>query len=100
MKVSDLLSDTSKWIKHDYARNVFGDTVDSQDSTAAKWCLSGAIRACNPSNFSEVVRIEKWLAGALYNLGLLKLGGNIEMWNDEEGRKFSDIVMVLKLFDM
>jgi len=46
MKVSELLSDRSKWTQEVCARDKHGDPIDFHDPLACKWCLLGAVYRC------------------------------------------------------
>ena len=46
MKVSELLSDRSKWTQGASARDKHGDIVDPEDPVACKWCFIGALYYC------------------------------------------------------
>lgn len=46
MKIRELYSDSSKWIKRALARNKSGTEVDYNDETAVQWCLIGALHHC------------------------------------------------------
>jgi len=69
MKVSELLSDRSKWTQGASARDKHDDIVDPEDPAACKWCFLGALYFCythnegktalNPSWQSAYWRIEK-----------------------------------------
>lgn len=46
MKVSELLSDESKWTQKAMARNRSGEEIELRSPNACKWCLFGAILRC------------------------------------------------------
>ena len=46
MKIRELLSDESKWIKWHEAQDKGGKVVDPLNPKAAKWCLQGAMAKC------------------------------------------------------
>jgi len=46
MKVSELLSDRSKWTQGASARDKHGDICDPEDPAACKWCFVGALYHC------------------------------------------------------
>ncbi len=55
MKVSELLTDESKFVQHCFACNPIGDPVRVIDPSAIRWSLYGAVMKCyskavNPSN--------------------------------------------------
>ena len=49
MKVSELLSDRSKWTQGANARDKHGDIVDPEDPAACKWCFWAALKYCYPN---------------------------------------------------
>ncbi len=46
MKVRDLLTDESKWVRGIYALDERGNGLKSTDPRAVCWCLLGAINKC------------------------------------------------------
>lgn len=83
MKVKELLSDETKWIKGDYARDKSGKTAFPNSLDAACWCLHGAIIHCyyqsiKYSSVERLVRKELQLA-------------SIHKWNDDPKRTFQDV---------
>lgn len=50
-KLTDILTDESKWCKRSSGRTIKNDMVDWRHESACKWCLMGAIFKC--FNFSS-----------------------------------------------
>jgi hypothetical protein len=46
--VLDLLTDPAHWTQGTFARNKYGNPVNSAGPTAVCWCLLGAINLCYP----------------------------------------------------
>lgn len=94
MKVSQLLTDASKWTQRRAAIDADGDSVNVQDVAACRFCLSGAIRRCYPDR-EERFRV--------LNTVINEIGGNAAVrstmeWNDDPRRTFDEVrALVLKL---
>ncbi len=85
MKVSELLTDESKWTKEAYARNSSGDVINMSDPLATSFCLMCALRKCYGFNHT------------IYNTIWTSIG-NIQTWNDKPERTFQDVrELILKL---
>lgn len=54
MKISELLSDESKFTRETFARDKFGISVIPQSERAVCWCTTGAIWRCYPENYDDV----------------------------------------------
>lgn len=82
MKVSELLTDKSKWTQKTLARNMYGQSVDAEDHEACSWCIQGAVLKCygHPKNIDIKERIYA-------QLGSLYIGG----WNDDPTRTFAEV---------
>ena len=50
MKVRELLDSPEKWIQGEFAVDASGHPVSEISPTACKWCLSGAVYHCYPSD--------------------------------------------------
>jgi hypothetical protein len=95
MKVKELLTDSSKWIQGDFAKDQNGVSVKDVNK-GCKWCLSGAILYCYPNNkhydaFCKVIDF-------LYNNYPNAI--SIVDFNDETGRTFEEIRHVLEETDI
>lgn len=53
-KVVKLLSDKTKWIQYNAAKDKNGQVIFSEDEAAAKWCLLGAIWKCYGSTDNNI----------------------------------------------
>lgn len=80
MKLQDLLVNETKWLQGCYSKDKYGNTVNPHSDLACRWCLVGAIQKCYYPIPSKV-----WYKIADH------LNENPIAWNDEPGRKFSDI---------
>jgi hypothetical protein len=83
MKLSELLTDASRWTKNHYAIDTEGRPVQSRSPQAARWCLSGAICRCY-STQDERLTAEEALREAAGTL-------DIVAWNDAFERTFADV---------
>ena len=72
MKVSELLSDESKWTTRYLSRNKNDNPVYYDDNDACKWCLLGAMLKCYEHNGYEKV----------FCLTQRTIGGLIGTFND------------------
>ena len=96
MKISDILTDESKWTRGVFARNENDDPVDSLSKEAVKFCLIGAAnRACYESNSSDVRSIDR-----LHQIVVKRGYTSVSMFNDASDVTFSDILEVIKEADV
>ena len=56
MKVHELLSNKSAWIKLSYARDYNNNIVSCLSDEAVCFCLAGAIMKCYNDNYIEIVK--------------------------------------------
>ncbi len=89
MKVKELLTDKTKWIKGYYAVNKAGDFVSQHSDEATCWCLVGAIYRCYPGVGREHV-----LDTVHSRIG------NITIWNDSTERTFQNIKDLVNSLDI
>ena len=91
MKVKDLLTDESKWVKGAYARTAEGRRAGSCESDAVRFCLLGAITRCYPNaGFGEVLnRVVDQLPGRA-----------IAEWNDDQSTTFTDVRNLVEKLDI
>lgn len=92
-KPSQLLRSKSRWTQGEYARSKFGNKIDLKSSRAVSWCLDGALCKCLKT-VKEVYKAydvinEILVKEKMYYHGLIN-------WNDELGRKHSEVVALLK----
>jgi hypothetical protein len=95
MKVSELLSDASKWCQGYLAIDKSGDPVAPEASEATSWCLFGALCKCYPYyNYNKTYRsvIEK-----LYDEGTYL---TIPQYNDSPERTFEEIHTLVQELDL
>ena len=79
MKVRELLSDETKWLKGDYSAN-------------GRYCLRGAINACyavgSNEKYAVMMRVRQMLDDSITN------------WNDAPERTFSDVRALIEQLDI
>ena len=91
MKVCELLDDEKKWMKHDFAADKKGHSVQPESKRACRWCLAGAIFMCYPYSANEIV------ARVIKRIGH---GSSISSWNDDSWRRFSDVRELIDELDI
>ena len=89
MKLSELLSDESKWIKGRFAVDSDGNMVSTNDPSACRFCLEGAIyRCCRGPGLGQILnRVDIRTRAKGYN--------SIPAFNDDENTTFEDIKTLL-----
>ena len=89
MKVRELLSDESKWIRGILARNYAHVECTPKDPNATQWCLAGAVARCYPTEEHEplIERIEIAV-------------GWITFWNDNPNRTFAEVKALVDRLDI
>lgn len=98
MKISELLSDESKWCKGDYARDAQGMPINHLSSDARSWCLLGAAYRCYYSD--EAVRVISKMSEALRASGMDGGWGEISEFNDDPDTDFKTIRKFLVELDL
>jgi hypothetical protein len=88
MKVSELLRDPSRWIKHAMARDALGELVPTCDTKACQWCLIGAVSRCDVKS--------KPIRDAIEKLFPDRFRDSILFFNDHPDTTFADVQAVLK----
>lgn len=90
MKISDILTDESKWTKKTFARNNSGHRVKATDPNAVRFCLFGAAdRASQIDPANNQIH--------LLSMAEAELGGkSISEFNDDPKTTFADIQAFLK----
>ena len=83
MKVSELLTDKSKWTKNAYAINDMGESVGAGGDDARAWCLLGALYKCYPDDKERGIARYK-LASVIE----LRYGKLPTVWQDEPSTTF------------
>lgn len=86
MKVSTFLDDESKWCKNDFAVNADGFATNPCDKDATRWCIFGALLACEYTTEEENDLI--LAAHEITNCGLT-------VWQDAEVRTFTEVHKLL-----
>ena len=96
MKVKELLTDESKWIKEWFAMSERGRYVPPNSRLACKWCLRGAIRRCyevvDNLYTDNVVDVEQKVVNVI--------GMSIPKWNDAPERTFADVKKLVEELDI
>lgn len=104
MKITEVLSDESKWARNTLARDKYLAAVDPTDALAVCWCLDGAIDKCY-STFEDRAKVCKIARQAidtkypsLINQGHTDFGA-IAIFNDSTETKFQDVFEIAKITD-
>ncbi|PYQ25648.1 MAG: hypothetical protein DMF56_27015 [Acidobacteria bacterium] len=99
MKISELLTDASKWTQRTYARDEFGDDVAATDPKAVSWCLVGALVKCYAAGPDSVPAEQalraawaRWSTEHEKNPTASTLTG----WNDAFGRTFEEVKQLVE----
>lgn len=82
-KAADLIEPEGKWCQHAYALTRYGIKVEANCSDAHCFCAYGAI-----DRLTETASEEASVMDVFKEV----IGGEIEEWNDEEGRTQSEVV--------
>lgn len=90
MKVRELLCDESKWTRHAWARDRFGQPTFSTADNAVSFCLIGAVNHCYQDDEREQV-LDKLSQAA---------GTNNLVFFSDRATTFADIRRVLELADV
>lgn len=96
MKIKELLTDESKWIKHNTALTAVGSSCAPTDPDAVKWCLYGAFLKCYRSWY-EHLTIERTLIDAINSTSK---SIRISNWNDAPERTFAEVKALVEQLDV
>ncbi len=93
MKVSDLLTDESKWTQGAYGRDTHGKLTSIVSHSAVCWCLVGALWLCyrdgGDGSDDAANDVERRVITRI---------GNMAAWNDAPNRTFAEVrALVLEL---
>lgn len=99
MKVKELLSDKSKWIKNVFAKNKEGDEVNYHDPTAYSFCLAGAVRRCY-SETEEVFHDISLQISIKTHQDITQWNWSIVQWNDDPERTFEEVKELVEELDI
>lgn len=92
MKISELLSDESKWCKGRDAQNHNGEAVMATDDGACRWCLFGAALKCYADDYEMKDLVLCKIRDAIqHGTGLSLITEYITRWNDRSERTFSEV---------
>lgn len=92
MKAWQLIQKRSSWIKHYWAKNSIGNTVDPESVRACKWCAQGAIRRVYKSD-SEILSAEAKLLRFLRRRWITN-------WNDAPERTHAQVIEAMRKADV
>ncbi len=93
MKVSELLTDASRWTQGAYGRDRNGDPVLLRSKAAVCWCLAGAVAFC----YRDGVHWSDDVANDV-ELRIGKRLGGMTAWNDDPDRTFAEVrALILEL---
>lgn len=97
MKVKDVLSDESKWIKGDFAVDENNEPVPRTSDKACKFCLLGSIMNCY-LDIEEQLEVTHAVLDEIQN----KTGGpmSIPHFNDHPRTTFKDIQDIINKLDI
>ena len=94
-KAADIVEAPGAWIQGEYATTHSGTKVASDSPVACRFCAWGAIESAASRRYDLTVPAgdaEETALETLWNL----VGGDIEAWNDVEGRTQSEVVAALR----
>jgi hypothetical protein len=98
MKIKELLSDESKWIKGYFAADKDGNILDDEyNERACKFCLLGALDKCYGTNANEYRRVRAKIESRIIPNETL---GTIVRWNDAPERTFADVKQLVEELDI
>jgi len=108
MKIQELYTDESRWCRANYAQRDDGFPVMSLSPDAVCWCLAGAICYCYAkeefgakTSRADTIRAKVNLAlGGHESHGSPSNDSDIVRWNDEPGRRFEDVVALVRALDI
>ena len=98
MKVSELLTDETKWCQGAYARDIHGQEVSYYSLKAVRYCLTGAILQC----YQDIDKGNQ-VSEAVIGVGEAVIGvieDDIFTWNDADERTFADIRKLIEDLDI
>lgn len=84
MKIRQLLKTRKQWTRNVAARDKYGHEVLPQSKKAVRWCLFGALLKCYPTEKHQRVVTKKLIDDP-------SIPGHYILWNDAQGRKFSEV---------
>jgi len=93
MKIKELLSDESKWIKNNIALNANEEVRAATSKDAIKWCLLGALQKCYHKEVVNCNKIYDKIEEFIYPKA-------IHQWNDSNEITFSDVKNLLEKLDV
>lgn len=92
MKLSDVLSDESKWTQGAMARLADGRVTSALDENATLFCLAGGM--------IKIAKDDKIPWDKLYEFVKQALSGHlVSIWNDEPERTWEEVAEVVKKVD-
>lgn len=90
MKVSELLTDETKWCQGCHARDQRGHEVRWNSPDACCWCLLGALNLCYAHRKLKVA----------YSVVRHLRGVGVAEWNDASERTFEDVRQLIVEMDI
>ncbi len=94
MKVSELLTDESKWCKRTMAKDISGYGVPFDSAYAVCWCLLGAAAACGYTS-AEMAAFEKAICAVAPMSAVDTTNVAIALWQDAAERTFDQVYELL-----
>jgi hypothetical protein len=98
MKIRELLTDKSKWIKGAYAKDKYGDSINESDQDACQWCLDGAGYCCYGIGVWQK-EVRPKVCTAIEKLNQQK-DAVVVNWNDDPNTTFEDVKKLVEELDI
>ncbi len=99
MKVSDLLTDASRWTQGAYGRDTNGAPMSIESPLAVCWCLVGALWRCYRTDVqgssSDVIANDAERR-VTTRIGVMSMMA----WNDAPDRTFADVHALIEALDL
>jgi len=96
MKISELLTDESKWCKGSFAKTAYGFETTCNNPDACQWCLLGARYTANLTRGENDALIDAVLALYPNRCGIYRDTDSLVRFNDHPNTTFDDIKRVLE----
>jgi hypothetical protein len=94
LKLREVLTDETKWIKGNYAVDAHGLRTPAYAPTAVCFCIVGAVRRCYDSDNPTAISALRDAARQLYPN---RIGETVSSFNDHPDTTFEDVVKVIEL---
>lgn len=91
MKIRDVMTDESQWVKGSFARDASGQSVDIRDETAVCRCFWGWFLFCHGRTAERFV-----LEAEIDEV----IGEEWPKWNDDPSRTFAEVRALVERLDI